>query len=37
VRPNPKLRELVLKDVSDFGADWAELEGYDAYFFCLGV
>src|SRR5260370_840695 len=34
---HPKLRELVRKDLFDFGADAADLQGYDACFFCLGV
>jgi uncharacterized protein YbjT (DUF2867 family) len=34
---NPKLRELVRKDLFDFGAVEADLHGYDACFFCLGV
>jgi hypothetical protein len=34
---HPKLRELVRQDMFDFGAADANLEGYDACFFCLGV
>ncbi len=34
---DPKLRELVHKDFSDFAAIESELSGYDACFFCLGV
>jgi len=34
---NPKLRELVRKDMFDFGTTGANLKGYDACFFCLGV
>jgi uncharacterized protein YbjT (DUF2867 family) len=34
---HPKLRELILKDLFDFSAAGAELQGYDACFFCLGV
>jgi uncharacterized protein YbjT (DUF2867 family) len=34
---HPKLRELIRKDLFDFGAVDAELLGYDACFFCLGV
>ena len=34
---HPKLRELVFKDLFDFGAAGADLHGYDACFFCLGV
>jgi len=32
-----KLRELVLPDLADYSAVAAELSGYDACFFCLGV
>src|SRR5216684_4178174 len=34
---HPKLRELVRKDLLDFSAIEAELLGFDACFFCLGV
>jgi uncharacterized protein YbjT (DUF2867 family) len=34
---HPKLRELLRKDLFDFGTPGAELQGYDACFFCLGV
>jgi uncharacterized protein YbjT (DUF2867 family) len=34
---HPKLRELVRKDMFDFGAAGANLQGYEACFFCLGV
>jgi uncharacterized protein YbjT (DUF2867 family) len=34
---HPKLRELVRKDMFDFGAVGADLHGYDTCFFCLGV
>jgi uncharacterized protein YbjT (DUF2867 family) len=35
---HPKLRELILKDLFDFAAaSDADLRGYDACFFCLGV
>src|SRR5229473_3992494 len=34
---HPKLRELVRKDLLDFSAIEAELSGFDACFFCLGV
>lgn len=34
---HPKLRELVRKDLFDFGVGGADLEGYGACFFCLGV
>ncbi len=36
-RTHPKLRELVRKDLFDFGAAGTDLQGYDACFFCLGV
>src|SRR5467141_2796318 len=36
-RTHPKLRQLVRKDLFDFGAAGANLQGYDACFFCLGV
>lgn len=36
-RTHPKLREIVLKDLFDFGAAGTDLQGYDACFFCLGV
>jgi len=36
-RHHPKLREIVLRDMFDFGAAGADLQGYDACFFCLGV
>src|SRR5882672_1012146 len=34
---HPKLRELISKDLFDFSAASADLQGYDACFFCLGV
>ena len=35
---HPKLRELIVKDLFDFGAvPEGELRGHDACFFCLGV
>jgi hypothetical protein len=34
---HPKLRELVRQDLFDFGVTGADLQGYDACFFCLGV
>ena len=34
---HPKLRELIRKDLLDFGTAGANLQGYDACFFCLGV
>jgi uncharacterized protein YbjT (DUF2867 family) len=34
---HPKLRELIRKDLFDFGVAGADLQGYDACFFCLGV
>jgi uncharacterized protein YbjT (DUF2867 family) len=36
-RLEPKLRELTLPDLTDYSAVEAELTGYDACFFCLGV
>lgn len=36
-RSHPKLRELTRKDLFDVRAADAELQGYDACFFCLGV
>jgi uncharacterized protein YbjT (DUF2867 family) len=36
-RTHPKLHELVRKDLFDFGTADADLQGYDACFFCLGV
>jgi uncharacterized protein YbjT (DUF2867 family) len=36
-RQHEKLRELVLRDFTDFSAVEGELVGYDACFFCLGV
>jgi uncharacterized protein YbjT (DUF2867 family) len=32
-----KLRELVLKDLTDYSGVAADLAGYDACFFCLGI
>ena len=34
---DPKLRELIRKDLFDFEVSGSALEGYDACFFCLGV
>jgi uncharacterized protein YbjT (DUF2867 family) len=34
---HPKLEELVVPDMLDYGAVEAQLAGYDACFFCLGV
>jgi uncharacterized protein YbjT (DUF2867 family) len=34
---NPKLREVVHSDLTSFGSIEAELSGFDACFFCLGV
>jgi nucleoside-diphosphate-sugar epimerase len=34
---HPKLRELIRKDLFDFGAAGADLQGCEACFFCLGV
>jgi uncharacterized protein YbjT (DUF2867 family) len=36
-RADPKLRELVHRDLSDLSGVAGELTGYDACFFCLGV
>jgi uncharacterized protein YbjT (DUF2867 family) len=36
-RAHPKLRELIRNDLFDFTAGGADLQGYDACFFCLGV
>jgi nucleoside-diphosphate-sugar epimerase len=36
-RPHPKLRESRRTDLFDFDAAGADLQGYDACFFCLGV
>jgi len=36
-RTHPKLRELIRKDLFNFRVDGADLQGYDACFFCLGV
>ena len=33
----PKLREIVQKDFTDYSAIESQLTGYDACFFCLGV
>ncbi len=34
---HPKLREIVHRDLSDYSAIQAQLSGFDACFFCLGV
>jgi uncharacterized protein YbjT (DUF2867 family) len=34
---HPKLRELILPDLADFAAREAELEGYNACVWCLGI
>jgi uncharacterized protein YbjT (DUF2867 family) len=34
---HPKLQELVVKDMYDYSAVEAQLQGFDACFFCLGV
>src|SRR6478736_3167604 len=34
---DPKLRELVHADMTDFAALQPELTGFDACFFCLGI
>jgi hypothetical protein len=36
-RTHPKLRELVRKDLFEIDGTTADLQGYDACFFCLGV
>lgn len=36
-RTHPKLSEMIRKDLFDFEAATATLQGYDACFFCLGV
>ena len=36
-KADPKLRDLVLKDLTDYAAVADELAGYDACFFCLGI
>jgi uncharacterized protein YbjT (DUF2867 family) len=36
-RNHPKLRELVMNDLSDYGGVEAELRNFDACYFCLGV
>ena len=36
-RTHPKLGELIREDMFDFNVADAELKGYDACFFCLGV
>jgi uncharacterized protein YbjT (DUF2867 family) len=36
-RSHPKLRELIRPDLFDTSVAEAELQGYDACFFCLGV
>ncbi len=36
-RTHPKVRELLRKDLSDFNATHADLQGCEACFFCLGV
>ena len=34
---NPKVREILQKDLTDYSASSAQLAGYDACFFCLGI
>lgn len=34
---HPKLRELIVPDLLDYGAVHKQLAGYDACFFCLGI
>jgi len=36
-RTHPKLRELIRKDLFDVAGVAADVQGYDACFFCLGV
>lgn len=36
-RTHPKLSELIREDLFDFGVAGADLQGYGACFFCLGV
>ena len=36
-QPHPKLKELVHADLFEYGSVAAELKGYDACFFCLGI
>src|SRR5262245_22075964 len=36
-RTHSKLREMLKKDMFDFGAVGADLQEYDACFFCLGI
>ncbi|MDT4966418.1 MAG: hypothetical protein QOJ64_1155 [Acidobacteriota bacterium] len=36
-KPHPKLREVMVKDLFNFDLMGANLQGYDACFFCLGV
>jgi uncharacterized protein YbjT (DUF2867 family) len=35
--PQPKLREILQKDFTDYSDIEPQLTGYDACFFCLGV
>jgi putative NADH-flavin reductase len=34
---HPKLRELLMADLYDYGSHESQLQGFDACFFCLGV
>lgn len=36
-QPHPKLREMVLPDLSSYAGREGDLTGYDACFFCLGI
>jgi uncharacterized protein YbjT (DUF2867 family) len=36
-KKDPKLREIVLRDLTDYSSIEGDLAGYDACFFCLGV
>src|SRR4051812_35734085 len=36
-KQDPKLQDLVLKDLCNYSAVEEQLRGYDACFFCLGV
>ena len=36
-KSDPKLRDLVMKDLIDYAAVVGDLVGYDACFFCLGI
>lgn len=34
---HPKIKELILKDLSDFSGSKDQLSGYDACYFCMGI